>query len=465
MNPSVLILDAEESSRDECSDVLRASGFRTLLEQAAPQALAQLERGDVDIVLADAGLAGSDDRACAELVKAIKRRHPSVDVVLMASPGKVGTATAALQWGADGWIRRPFRDEEVRVLFQLLAERQALKKENRRLREQLRAQLGFGSLIGTSPAMLQVYRLILKVAPKRHPVLILGESGTGKELAARAIHESGPASASPFVPVDCGALSPTLVESELFGHVRGAFTGATETRPGLLASAGDGAVFLDEVAELPVELQAKLLRALQEREVKPVGSNTRVPIEARVIAATNQDLKAAVKQGSFRKELYFRLNVFTIHLPPLRERKGDLPLLVRHFLTRHGGREASIRGVTPEAMARLMSYDWPGNVRELENSVQRALALGSAPHIQVQDLPSSVLNYLAAEPGAPPALTLRDAERRAILQALETTQGDRVRAAKLLKIGKTTIYRKIKEYGLSHARGSEQFAGPLGRRG
>ncbi len=447
MSASVLIVDPDEITWSECSALLKGLGFRTLAARTAAQAVAHLERGGVDIVLADAGVAVP--QSGTSLVKTIKESHPAVDIVVMAGSGDIDSAVAALKLGAEGWIRRPFRDDEVTLLFQLLMDRRELKRENRWLREQLRAHLGFGNLIGTSPAMQQVYRLILKVASKRHPVLILGETGTGKELVARAIHAHGARSSSPFVPIDCGALAPTLIESELFGHVRGAFTGATEARLGLLASAGSGTIFLDEVGELPVELQAKLLRALQEQEVKPVGGTSPVRIGARIIAATNHELKAAVKQGSFRKDLYFRLNVFPIRLPPLRERKSDVPVLVQHFLNRHGGLEAGVQGVSPEAMTRLMSYDWPGNVRELENSIQRALALGCAPHLQVEHLPSSVLNYAAVTAATPEVPTLRDAERQAILHALQAAGGDRVRAAKLLKIGKTTVYRKIKEYRLA----------------
>lgn len=304
------------------------------------------------------------------------------------------------------------------------------------------------ALIGNSEKMQKVHSLILKVAPKPHPVLILGESGTGKELVARAIHANGPWRDKPFVPVDCGALAPTLIESELFGHVRGAFTGATQSRQGLLAAAQGGTVFLDEVAELPVELQSKLLRALQEREVRPIGSNERFPLEARIVAATNQDLKAAIARGTFRKDLYFRLDVVSIMVPPLRERRADIPALVRHFIERHGGRESGTTEVSYDTMARMLAYDWPGNVRELENCVQRALALSSGSQIEVRDLPSSLLNYLGQSPSSQQIATLRELERRAILQALEATDGDRLRAARLLGIGKTTIYRKLKEYGL-----------------
>jgi two-component system response regulator HydG len=296
--------------------------------------------------------------------------------------------------------------------------------------------------------MRKVYRAIRQVAAQRHPVLIIGESGTGKELVAQAIHAQGPWHDQPFVPVDCGALTPTLIESELFGHVRGAFTGATQSRVGLLAAAGNGTLFLDEVAELPLELQPKLLRALQEREIRPLGSNQPTPLEARIIAATNQDPEQAVKRGALRRDLYYRLNVVPIKLPPLRERKGDIALLVRHFLARYGGRETGFQGLSDQAMARLESYTWPGNVRELENCIQRALTLGVPPEIQVRDLPSNVLNYVADELFAERPTRLQELERQAILQALETAGGDRVLAAKLLGISKTTIYRKLKEYGL-----------------
>jgi two-component system response regulator HydG len=299
--------------------------------------------------------------------------------------------------------------------------------------------------------MQKVYNLIAKVAKTRDPILILGESGTGKELVARAIHSQGPWGDRPFVPIDCGALTPTLIESEMFGHVRGAFTGATHARQGLLAAAGEGTVFLDEIVELPVELQSKLLRALQEREIKPLGSNVRIAVKARIVAATNQDLEAAIKRGSFRKELYFRLNVVSIKLPPLRERREDIPGLVRFFLAKHKAEVGGITGVSDEVMARLMGYDWPGNVRELENCIQRALALGSAPEIRVVDLPSSLLYFEGQPRHDPRALaTLQELEQRAILQALEATKGDRLRAARLLGIGKTTIYRKLKEYGLEN---------------
>ena len=296
--------------------------------------------------------------------------------------------------------------------------------------------------------MKKIYRLISKVALQRHPVLIMGESGTGKELVARAIHTHGPWRDQPFVPVDCGALPPTLIESELFGHVKGAFTGAAQSRQGLLAAAGSGTVFLDEIGELPIELQSRLLRALQEHEIRPLGSNERIRFEARIIAATNQDLEAGIKRGAFRKDLFFRLNVVSIKMPSLRDRKEDIPALVRHFLARFGN-EKSVTQISDEALGRLMSYDWPGNVRELENCIQRAVSLGSGTFIQMQDLPSAMLYHLARKSSSRQDLgTLQALEQQAIRQALQATGGDRVRAAKLLGIGKTTIYRKLKEYGI-----------------
>ncbi|MGA2074064.1 MAG: sigma-54 dependent transcriptional regulator [Terriglobia bacterium] len=310
----------------------------------------------------------------------------------------------------------------------------------------------FAGMCGASPRMQKIYHTVARLAQTRDPVLVLGESGSGKELVARALHAQGPWSDRPFVPIDCGALTPTLIESEIFGHVRGAFTGATESRQGLLAAAGEGTVFLDEIVELPIELQPKLLRVLQEREIRPLGSNQRIPMKARIIAATDQDLAAAIKGGTFRKELYFRLNVVSIKLPPLRERREDIPGLVRFFLAKHKASQAGITDVSDEAMARLMSYDWPGNVRELENCIQRVLALGSAPKARVVDLPSTILYFVGQPaPEQPAVATLRELEQRQILQALEATKGDRQRAAKLLGIGKTTIYRKIKEYGLEDA--------------
>jgi DNA-binding NtrC family response regulator len=308
-------------------------------------------------------------------------------------------------------------------------------------------QTGFGGLIGESPPMQRLYELIGKVSQSTSPVLLLGESGTGKELVARAIHSMGPRREAPFAPVDCSALVATLVESELFGHIKGAFTGAGHTKQGLFEVASNGTLFLDEIGDFPLELQAKLLRALQEKEIRPVGSTERIPMDVRVIAATNRDLEAAIRSGRFRQDLYFRVNVVQIKLPPLRERKTDIPLLVDYFLEKFSGPSQPARTISAEAMRRLMAYDWPGNVRELENAIERAIAMADGPNLGVDDLPLVLQHAWAqCDPESTDLVSLEELERRTILQALQKTGGDRLAAARLLGIGKTTLYRKLKQY-------------------
>jgi transcriptional regulator with PAS, ATPase and Fis domain len=314
---------------------------------------------------------------------------------------------------------------------------------------QLQPQTGIGNLLGESVEMQSIYKLIEKVSQYDFPVLILGESGTGKELVARAIHCLGERANRPFTPVDCAALTPSLIESELFGHTKGSFTGATNAKPGLFEVAHRGTIFLDEIGELPVHLQAKLLRVLQERAIRPVGSTSQIPINVRVIAATNRDLESAVRSGTFRQDLYFRLNVVQINMPPLRRRKSDIPLLANHFLGRFADHHVPMRAISEGAMERLLNYDWPGNVRELENIIQQALALGSDTAVQASDLPPS-LEYAPARcvsGRTGEAVDLENLERLAISRALRETGGGKLAAARLLGIGKTTLYRKLKLYG------------------
>lgn len=301
------------------------------------------------------------------------------------------------------------------------------------------------SLIGASPLMQRLYRLIQVAGDHRFPTLILGESGTGKELVARAIHDLSSRRTQPFVPVDCSALSAHLAETELFGHVKGAFTDAWHDRAGLFEAAHGGTLFLDEIGELPLNLQVKLLRAIQEKEIRQVGGTRQIPTDARIIAATNRDLEAFVREGSFRQDLYFRLNVLQMNLPSLREHKSDIPLLVDHFLERFRSLQSAVQTFSPDAMMRLMAYDWPGNVRELENAVECGIVMSSGAIIEVIDLPSSVSVGSSIEPEAAP-VTLREAEKWAIFRALEETQGNRIDAARILGMGKTTLYRKLKEY-------------------
>jgi DNA-binding NtrC family response regulator len=454
MDRRALVVHSDETLRNLCASILKTLGYATEMADSATRALALLEDTQIDVVLAGVELPGATG---VELLRAVKQLSPDTDVVMMADSGTIPEAVEAIKMGAYDYISnlgKPLKAEDLKHLLGRLAERQQLASENRLLREEVGTVQGFGSLIGASETMQAVYRTILRVAGKRHPVLILGESGTGKELVARAIHAYSPWHDKPFVPIDCGALPPTLIESELFGHVRGAFTGADQTRQGLLAAAQGGTLFLDEIAELPVGLQAKLLRALQEREFKAIGSNTPTRLEARILAATNQDLEPAIQQGTFRKDLYYRLNVVAIKIPPLRERRGDIPALIHRFIDRHRGEDSAIQGISYDALTHLMAHGWPGNVRELENCVQHALAMGAGPQIEVGDLPANLINVVVSSPTAgseTPVPSLEALERRAILRALEETGGDRLRAAKLLGIGKTTIYRKLKEYGLENS--------------
>jgi DNA-binding NtrC family response regulator len=357
--------------------------------------------------------------------------------------------------GAIDYVTKPFRIEELRARLERASRAVELQQENQLLREQLRTRPGFGGIIGVSERMQRVYKVIQKVSQHEYPVLILGESGTGKELVAKSVHYSGSRKDRAFVPVDCSSLVPTLIESELFGYVKGAFTGALHGKQGLLEAANGGTLFLDEIGEMPVDLQVKLLRVLQEREVKPVGSTERRRIDVRIMAASNRDLEAGIKNGSFRQDLYFRLNVVQIKLPALRERKSDIPLLVTSFLDKFSDPQGPARTISEDAMRRLIAYDWPGNVRELENAIERAVALGSGPVLHVGDLPPS-LQYPTSErvPEKDELLPLEDLERRAILRTLRQTTGDKLAAARILGIGKTTLYRKLKQYHMESTESS-----------
>jgi DNA-binding NtrC family response regulator len=441
---TVLIVDDEGTTRDLCRDVVAESGLRTKTASNTEQAMDILEQFPVDIVITDLRV---PELGGLELLKRIRESHPQTAVIVLTQYGTIEGAVEATKMGAVDYVTKPFHVPELRNKLDRVVRLLEVDQENRLLREQLRTRPGFGGLIGLSQKMQRVYRLIEKVSQHNYPVLILGESGTGKELVARSIHFSGQRRNRPFVPVDCSALVPTLIESELFGYIKGAFTGAVHSKQGLMEVAGNGTLFLDEIGDLPVDLQAKLLRALQEKEVRPVGSTDRVSIEMRVIAATNRDLDAAVRQGQFRQDLFFRLNVVQIKMPPLRERKGDIPLLVNSFLEKFSDENGDSRKISEDAMARLIAYDWPGNVRELENAIERAVALGSGPILHAGDLPTN-LQHGAPERmhQADELLPLDELERLAILRALREAGGDKLAAARLLGIGKTTLYRKLKQY-------------------
>jgi DNA-binding NtrC family response regulator len=445
---TVLVVEDEEVTRKLCSEVAESCGMKVIAVASVSDALELLEVHSVDIVLTDLKLPSSSG---LDLLKRVRDVYPQVAVVVLTQYGTIDSAVEATRMGAADYVTKPFHVEDLQTRLMRVARDVDLRRENQLLREQLRTRPGFGGLIGVSERMQRVYKMIEKVSQHEYPVLILGESGTGKELVARSIHFLGGRKSRPFTPVDCSALVPTLIESELFGYVKGAFTGAVQAKQGLLESAQGGTLFLDEIGDLPVDLQAKLLRVLQEREVKPVGSTERRHIDVRIIAATNRDLEAAIRNGSFRQDLYFRLNVVQIKLPPLRERKSDIPLLVTSFLDKFTDPQEPARTISEDAMRRLVAYDWPGNVRELENAVERAVALGSGPIVHVGDLPSS-LQYPSSEraPEKEELLPLEELERRAILRMLRETGGDKLAAARMLGIGKTTLYRKLKQYNMEH---------------
>jgi DNA-binding NtrC family response regulator len=386
-----------------------------------------------------------------EALREVKKRRPDAAVIIITGYATVASAVQAMKQGAFDYLTKPFTLEELRVLLERATEELKRITQKRALREDLRSRQGFASLVGKAPEMERLYRIISKAAQSTHPVLVIGESGTGKELVARSIHYSGPNRDKPFIPVDCGSLVPTLIESELFGYVRGAFTGAVRSKEGLLQIANGGTVFLDEIGELPVDLQAKLLRAIQEHEIRPVGSTKRIPIDVRILAATNRDLETEVAEGNFRRDLYFRLNVLTLRIPPLRERKQDIPILVEHFLERLNRSNSAKKLMSEEALKALMNYDWPGNVRELENCIERTWALSSGQTLNFPDLPTYIKNTHEMKTNGPEAvgpkiIPLADLEKKAILEAIEQLRGDKLLAAKMLGIGKTTLYRKLKEY-------------------
>jgi two-component system response regulator HydG len=441
----VLLVDLDPCSQEQCARVLRDCACEVSAVNSAAAALALVGSRKFDAALFDFRLVSQGG---IDLPTAAKRAQPGINIILTVEG--IGNAPPNQPLRLRGYplLTKPLKIEELAQVLEAPPEATPPPPPEPDTAAPALAPAEFAGLVGVSERMKKIYRLISKVALQRHPVLIMGESGTGKELVARAIHTHGPWRDKPFVPVDCGALPPTLIESELFGHVKGAFTGAAQSRQGLLAAAGSGTVFLDEIGELPIELQSRLLRALQEHEIRPLGSNERIRFEARIIAATNQDLEAGITRGAFRKDLFFRLNVVSIKMPSLRDRKEDIPALVRHFLGRFDNEKSATR-ISDEALGRLMSYDWPGNIRELENCIQRAVSLGSGTFIQMQDLPSAMLYHLARQTSSRQDLsTLQALEQQAIRQALQATGGDRVRAAKLLGIGKTTIYRKLKEYGI-----------------
>ncbi len=470
----LLIVDDEQTIRKLCTTVGESMGFLCLEADSGDSALALLEEQTLHMVLTDMVM---PHMSGLEFLEKAKKILPRIEVAVMTGHGSIETAVQAMKLGAYDYITKPFSPlEELRLFLRRMAEKVRLVEENEFLRQRMDSETAVHGIVGSSAKVQDVLRLVARLKDTRTPVLIYGESGTGKELVARAMHFRGAFANRPFVAVDCGSLVPTLIESELFGYEKGAFTGALKSKQGLFQAADGGTIFLDEVGELPLELQAKLLRVLQEKEVRPVGSNQRVKVDVRVMAATNRDLEAAYKNGTFRKDLYFRLNVVTLFVPPLRERRSDIPMLVHWFLERYApGAELH---VSSGAMKALMQYEWPGNVRELENCVERAVALGNGQIIDLGDLPSAIANaakaisvavpatltarstvldpdltVAAAVPPdsvvAPSTTDLEDIERATIQRVFEQVKGDKALAGRMLGISRATLYRKLKRYNIS----------------
>jgi two-component system, NtrC family, response regulator AtoC len=451
----LLIVDDEQTIRRLCMTVGESLGFICLEAESGDAALAVLEEQPVHMVLTDMVM---PQMSGIEFLEQVKRDFPGIEVAVMTGHGSVETAVQAMKLGAYDYIAKPFAPlDDLRLFLRRMADKVRLVEENLYLRERSETETAVHGIIGSSASIQHVLRLISRLKDTRTPVLISGESGTGKELVARALHFRGNLANRPFVAVDCGSLVPTLIESELFGYEKGAFTGALRSKQGLLQSADTGTIFLDEVGELPLEMQARLLRFIQEKEVRPVGSNEKVKVDVRIMAATNRDLDAEYKKGTFRKDLYFRLNVVTISLPPLRERRSDIPILAAFFLERLApGRGVQVSG---DAMKALLAYDWPGNVRELENCLERAVALGDERILEVSDLPPSIAQAeVAAEPaesrefsGYPTdlrATDLEDIERATIERVFSQVNGDKALAGKMLGISRATLYRKLKRYNI-----------------
>ena len=447
----LLVVDDEQSIRRLCLTVGESLGFSCLEAESGDAALALLdEQQPIHMVLTDMVM---PTMSGLEFLEQVKKSYPRIEVAVMTGHGSVETAVQAMKLGAYDYISKPFAPlDELRLFLRRMADKVRLEEENQYLRERSETETAVHGIIGSSAGIQHVLRMISRLKDTRTPVLISGESGTGKELVARALHFRGALASRPFVAVDCGSLVPTLIESELFGYEKGAFTGALRSKQGLLQSADTGTIFLDEVGELPLEMQAKILRFLQEKEVRPVGSNQKVKVDVRIMAATNRDLEAEYKKGTFRKDLFFRINVVTIPIPPLRERRSDIPMLANFFLERQApGRGVQVSGA---AMKALLAYDWPGNVRELENCLERAVALGDQQRIEVSDLPAAIarIDLQASTALAGPlefsshTTDLEDIERATIERVFTQVNGDKALAGKMLGISRATLYRKLKRY-------------------
>ena len=444
---NILVIDDEESMRDSCQQTLSRDGNRVEVAEDGSRGLAMLERESFDLVILDLKMPGLSGM---EVLKKIRERDPEAMVIVITGYATVESAVEAMKRGAYDFIPKPFTPGSLRVIVRRALDRRELALENVLLRGELKASFGPEVIIGQSESMKKVEELVRKVGPTDTTVLISGESGTGKELVARAIHRHSSRRDKPFVVVDCGSLVENLFESELFGHVKGSFTGATATKYGRFELANGGTLFFDEIGNISINIQTKLLRVLQEREVTKVGSSQVIKVDVRIVAATNKDLQKAVKAGTFREDLFYRLSVVPITLPPLREKRDDIPLLANHFLEKYNKkRRKNIRAISDQAMKALVEYNWPGNVRELENAIERAVVLAENDVVK----PSDLLYYgLTVETpstsDAGGAQRLSDLEREHIAKTLKMFNGHRGKAAKSLGIDRKTLRVKLKRYGI-----------------
>ena len=438
MMEKILIVDDEKDTREFMARALSGK-YEVVTAADAELAMRQLDSdASIRLMLSDIRMPGEDGLT---LMKAAKAAHPNLAVVLLTAFGSIDQAVAAMKDGADDFLTKPVDLDQLELRVEKALKAHRLEAEVNDLKAQLDEKYGLGNIVGSSPAMQRVFRMVRQAAPTDATVLLEGPSGTGKELVARAIHNLSPRAKGPFVAVELAAISPTLLEAELFGHEKGAFTGAVARRVGRFEAANHGTIFLDEISEMPLEIQVKLLRVLQEREFQRLGSNDSVKTDIRIVAATNRDLAAYVRAGKFREDLYYRLNVIDLHLPALKDRAGDVPLLVGRFLKEFGGKT-----VSPEAMKLLEAYPWPGNVRELRNAVEKMCVLSPTGEIGEEDVPDEMKRGGARTLST--AGTLEETEKEKILAVLEECGGNRTKAAERLGISRRTIYRKLEEYGL-----------------
>lgn len=448
----VLIVDDEGGMRHMLSVLLEREGYEIEAAENGKEGLDKIKNEDYSLVLCDIRMPEMDGLSFLEAAKQVRRDVP---VIMMSAFGNVDTAIEAMKKGAYDYVSKPFKADEILIRLQRLTEQETMVAENAGLKKALHQQTSFNNIIARSPRMLEIFDTIRKIADYKTTVLITGESGSGKELIARAIHFNSPRANKPFVAINCSAIPDTLLESELFGYVKGAFTGAAKDKKGLFEEADGGTLFLDEVGDLPVPLQVKLLRAIQEEEIRRVGASQSIKIDVRLITATLKDLSQEIKKGTFREDLYYRLNVLPIHLPALKERKEDIPLLVEHFTKRFNEEmDKAIEGASPECLQAMSDYSWPGNVRELENTIERAMVLETSNLLTAEHLPDSIKNQevnpaikaAANELSIKKMMTIM--EQELIKKALEKTNGNRTWAAKLLEISHRALLYKIKRYGL-----------------